>query len=544
MRLQPQNRWYLLPRPDVVVERSVEPQILKLDAAVDWIKRNKPLLWVGSIFSVPEPSRFPSGYALTRSLFDLIFPAAVTLPETARDQMFHGLVPRWPLEALFDEFESLHFDLSESVLAFFADLDGRASPNPLHDAMTRYYQLGLAAAPLCLTTNWDTLVEKAFRSKGYKVHAAGPAKMPGDEFGKSSGSERTMFVYHPHGSFETGDVVCSSFQEQQQLALHMSFKYHPLLLLGYSGYEPSLYRHLEYSGPQLWCIRDERDLDIPAKRRLLCRRNTQVFVGDMLELLRALELLDQDVSLSTSYLGLEGKIPPKVIEVIHCSIAASIEPRLCSDFVADALCSDYPEPELSFRLSSVIGAIDNHIRNRMASSELPLALMAAARFRDDEGLWLGLLAYLLRQEQSMRPETIDRILGYATEARKQTESADASERRALVAKLTQARTRCYRSFLGRPEQGDDDARNMFLNQVSWITLGNMALGAELTEVAAFACLRHGEEDLARGYFDTAASFYYLKGLWNAGRYSEWACNNAGNVKEYATSGVLRIPMPS
>jgi hypothetical protein len=455
--------------------------------------------------------------------------------------MIKGLMPRWSLEALFDEFESLHFDLSESLLAFFADLDGRSSPNPLHEAITRYYKQGLSAAPLCVTTNWDTLIEKAFRIKGYKVHTAGPAKLPPDDFGEPGGSERTISVYHPHGSFETRDVVCSSFQEQQQLAVHMGFKSHPLLFLGYSGYEPSLYRHLEYSGPQLWCIRDERDLDIPAKRRLLCRRGTQVFVGDMLELLRALQLLDQNVSLETSYLGLEGQIPPKVIEVIHCSIAARIEPRFCSDFLADAFCSDYPEPELSFRLSRIIGAVDNHIRNRIASSELPLALIAAARFRNNEGLWLGLLAYLLRHEQSMPSETIDRLLGYASEARKQAQPNDVSGRADLVVKLTQARTRCYRAFLGRPEQGDDDARNLALNQVSWITLGDMALGAELTEVAAFDCLRHGDEDHARGFFDTAATFYYLTGLWNAGRHSEWACSNIDRIKEYAMNGVLRIP---
>jgi hypothetical protein len=336
VRLQPETRWYLLPRPDLIVERSAEPQVLKLDDAVDWIKRNKPLLWVGSIFSVPEPSRFPSGYALTRSLLDLLFPAEEHAPEPERDRMIDSLMPHWPLEA---------------------EHDGRASPNPLHDAITRYYERGLSGTPLCVTTNWDTLIEKAFRSKGYKVHTAGPAKMPADDFGKPDGSDRTISVYHPHGSFETVDVVCSSFQEQQQLALHIGFKYRPMLFLGYSGYEPSLYRHLEYSGPHLWCIRNERDLDVPAKRRLLCRRGTQVFVGDMLELLRALQVLDQDVSLTTSYLGLEGQIPPEVIEVIHVSIAARIEPRFCSDFLADALCSDYPEPELTFRLSRINSAL-------------------------------------------------------------------------------------------------------------------------------------------------------------------------------------------
>jgi hypothetical protein len=180
----------------------------------------------------------------------------------------------------------------------------------------------------------------------------------------------------------------------------------------------------------------------------------------------------------------------------------------------------------------------------MASSELPLALMAAAQFRNDKRLWLGLLAYLLRHEQSIKPETIDRILGYATKARKQTESGDASRRSDLGARLTQARTRCYRSFLARPEQSDDDARNMGLNQVSWITLGDMALGAELTEVAAFSCLCHGEEDRARGFFDTAASFYYLTGLWNAGRHNEWASSNISRISrtfDFNRDGLANFP---
>jgi SIR2-like domain len=533
MKLQPKNQWLLLPRPDLVVELSTEPLILSLDAAVEWIKRNKPLLWVGSIFSVPEPSGFPSGYAVTRSLFDLIFPAHSKLPEPVRDGIINDLMPQWPLEALLDQFESVDFDLSESLLALFADHDGRARPNPLHDAITRYYEQGLSGVPLCVTTNWDTLIEKAFRTKGYQVHVGGPSEMPTNDFGKPGDDEKVISVYHPHGSFETQDVVCSSFQQQKQLSLHMGFKFHPMLLLGYSGYEPSLYRQLEYSSPQLWCIRSERDLEIPAKRRLLCRRDTHVFVGDMVELLRALGVLTESVDLTTPYLGLEGQIPPKVIEVIHCAVGARMKPRFCSDFLADALCSYYKEPELSFRLAKIIGAVDNHIRDRAYSSELPLALMAAARFRNDERLWLSMPAFVLRRDEPVRPEIIDLILGHAAEARKENQPARPSEGADFVTKLGQARTRCYRSFLARPEQEEDDARNLVLNHMSWITLGDMELGAELTEVAAFACLRQGEDDRARGHFDTAATYYYLTGLWNAGRLNEWACNNIDQVKDHA-----------
>jgi hypothetical protein len=140
------------------------------------------------------------------------------------------------------------------------------------------------------------------------------------------------------------------------------------------------------------------------------------------------------------------------------------------------------------------------------------------------------------------PEAIDRILAYADEARKQHRSEEDSESAKLISALSQARTRCYRSFLGRPEREEDDARDIALNQVSWMTLGNMALGAELAELAAFTCLNYGEEDRAKGFFGSAATCYYLTGLWNAGQLNEWASQNIEPLKRHAKDGTLRIPI--
>jgi hypothetical protein len=538
MKLKPEPRWLLLPRVDLLVDRSAEPTILDLSAAVEWVKQNKPLLWVGSIFSVPQPSGFPSGYAITRSLFDLIFPTESRLPEDTHERFLSELTPRWPLEALLDQFELLGFDLSESLLGFFADHNRVARPNTLHNAVVRYYERGYSGVPLCVTTNWDTLLERAFHARGYAVQTAGPSHMPDDRFGKAQDDAKIISVYHPHGSFETEDVVCSSFQEQQQLSLHMEFKFHPILFLGYSGYEPSLYRHLEYTAAQLWCIRDEADLHIPAKRRLLARRNTYVFVGDMLDLLRALHVLDDRPNLSSDQLGLDGPIPSEVIEVVHCAIAAALNPRFCARFLVESLLSHRTEPESAHKFRIAVDALQNHVRDRVTDHEVPLSLMAASHFVNDEQLWIGVLAYLLRSGQPIGVETIDDVLTRSEEARKEEDGAGGS----AAAALLRTRARCYRSFLGRPEREDDDVKDWKLNSVASTWLGNMALAAELMELAGFACLRDGDDDRAAGYLDTAATYYYLTGLWNAGQLNEWASRNIDVVRPHAKQNTLRIPM--
>lgn len=543
MRLKPNPAWKLLPRPDLFVERSDEPVILDLGAAVKWITNNKPILWVGSIFSVPEPSRFPSGYALTRSLFDLIIPEDDENPDFQREALISYLTPRWPLEALFDEFERLNCDI-DPVLKFFSDWDKHAEPNPLHMAITSYYERGLSAAPLCVTTNWDSMIEKAFRGKGYSVEVGGPAKVPLEDFGKPHIAERTMFVYHPHGSFECEDVVCSSFQEQQQLSLHIGWKFHPMLVLGYSGYEPSLYRQLEISSPQLWCIRDKDDLRTPSKRRLMCRRGTFVYIGDLRELLRELQLLEKDVNFRDNNIRLRGEFSQNVVKIIQCAITSQMHPQFCSELLADAICSNYEEPEMTSRLFAITRALDNHIRDRCLSPELALGLMTIAGFRNDEIVWVSLLAYLLRRKKAAGKGAVDLVLGYADEARKQRETFGLSKDFEGAYQLLRYRARFYKGFLGKSESVADDVRNVVQNQMPWMAMGDMALGAELTELAAFSCLFHDDDARALGYFDTAATYFYLVGLWNAGAHNEWACRNLAEVREYAKKYSLRIPMPT
>lgn len=480
MRLPHRTEWLLVPKPHRI-ERSPEPVVFDLEQAVEWINREKPLLWLGSIFSVPEPSGLPSGYALTSSLLELTFKED-SIAKGPQDQLIETVLPRWPLEALLDEFEWLDFDLSESLLSFFNDINNSVAPNSLHRAVTSYYQRGLASRPLCITTNWDTLQEQAFRMAGYSVVIGGPGEMPGAAFGTESGDPKTIFLYHPHGSFETEDVVCSLKRQQSQLALTFEIMRHPTLFLGYSGYEPSLYRRLEFRAGQLWCIRDRGDFEIPAKRRLLTKPNTFVFVGDIRELLKALGVLTEDVDLTSKYVALEGKIPPKVLEMVRLSIFAALSPDFCVQAFAETLLSFHDEPEATFRFITLMRGTISHIRNREPHPGLLLSLLSAARFRDSEQTWISLLAYLLRINGDVPSRIVEQLIRMADEAAtKAGEEGSFEDKGIYMPGVLLNRTKLYKSYVRAADRIDDEK----LYFVPALYGSDMAAEGENVEVLAF-----------------------------------------------------------
>jgi len=404
------------------------------------------------------------------------------VPEPARAGLIDSLIGKWPLERLLDEFELLHYDLSESLLDFFAEHNRTAAPNALHEAVVRYYETGLSGISLCVTTNWDTMLEKAFRVKGFSA-------LIGHNFEKTTVGKMVVSIYHPHGSFETRDVVCSYIREQQQLTMHLTFMSHPMLFLGHSGYEPSLYRNLEIDGAQLWCVRNESDLQIPSKRRILCRPNTFVYVGDMQKLLRALDVLDEDMSFESMHLARGGAIPPKVLEVIRMGMAANMDSRLCGHLLNDLITGDYKEPEATFRFRRLVLALDNHIRNRAARPEILDALTAAARFRNDGQLWYSQLSHVLRSSRAPDNALVQKLLAEADMAPK----VGGLRYDEAVATFIGARRRCYKAYLGKAERADDDPSSFMLSQYAGMAVGDLALSGELAEISAFTCCQRRRE---------------------------------------------------
>jgi hypothetical protein len=192
---------------------------------------------------------------------------------------------------------------------------------------------------------------------------------------------------------------------------------------------------------------------------------------------------------------------------------------------------------MTFRFIRILRAIDNHIRDRIDDAALPLALMAATRFRDDEQIWYSLLSYVLRFSPNLHDAVIQRLVRGANRAKRGKGLRYSKGSLPFV----RARSRCYKAYLGQPERPDDDASTFMLSQYSGMLLGDLALSGELAEMAAFTCLRKDEFDRAKGYFDTAATYYYLTGLWNGGRVSEWASQNVETLKAGVTLAGLRMP---
>lgn len=544
MRYEQQPAWLLLKKPDTLVIRQEQPTRLELSEAVRWVESQKPILWIGSVFSTPEPSGFPSGYAISRSIFDLIFPVESCSLSTGPRNDIDSLIRKWPLESLFDEFEALKFDLPNSLLRFFSRHDKQAMPNRLHGAVTEYYRQGKSRAPFCITTNWDSLLEKSFLSAGYEVQVGGPEKRPENTFWQHGEASRCISVFHPHGSFATGDVVCSFVREQQQLPLPVQLFSEPTLFLGYSGYEPSLYRNLEHNAGQLWCIRDESDLEIPAKRRLLSRPDTFAFVGDLRELLNALGLLEGHIDLESRELTQQVPLPRKVAELMQLAVAAKSDLGMCLGPLPEVLYGFFEEPEASLRYSTLIRGIRSHVRDRAAHPGIPLALMAAVGFRDDEELWVDCLAYLLRNAETVTLGVTERLISQAENSRlRQAEALQKEleeEAWQQVLAFRRSRARCYKAFLGRPEAEDDDVTEFMLNSYSPIALGDLGLAGELAELAGFASHRKGELERAAGFFDSAATFYYLDGLWRAGEFCESMSRRTHTIEPEAMMNTLFI----
>lgn len=536
IKIPDRAEWILFRFPGLKIERLSRPNILSLDQAVDWIKKERPIIWSGSIFSCPEPSCFPSGQSITNSILSLILRGA--LPPEHHDEIVQELSPHWPLEALLDEFEWVGFDLSESFLEFFGKHNKSAKPNPLHAAIVAYYQKGFAQKPLCITTNWDTLLEKAFRKNGFNAVAGGPDKVPGPSFGKDNGNAETIFIYHPHGSFSLHDVVCSYHREQRQLMISPDLFSQPTLFLGYSGYEPSLYFNLENHFGQLWCVRSMDDFEIPAKRRLLSRPNAFVYVGDVRELLRALGLLDNhDLELQTKELVLtRDGIPPKVLEVVGLRILSSLEPSACSNQLTQSHFAGYGEAESRVRYCTLMRAMIDHLRNRVDDPAIMQGLLSSAHFRNSEQLWISVLAFLLRHETDVPKEMVDLIMSRAQDAPSSGLWKEESPENIFVYGFGSCKQRgnIYKKHVGlretiaEPEEGkksEDLMSDETLSVMTGLYSADMGALGEFVEMLAFDQVRKEDFESASAYFDYAASCFYLRGLWNAGRINEWAAAN-------------------
>lgn len=546
LRLPYEGGWIFGRRPDGEVPRIPAPRVLTLDQSVDWIQSVKPILWTGSMLSVPPPSNFPSGLTVGTGLLQLMLGEP---PEDKAD-MFTLLARQWPLEVLLDELDSVADNCSRSLLTFFRQHDAIAMPNPLHFAIVDYYRRGLAYKPLCVTVNWDTLQEKAFRESNFDVVVGSPNMPPAKGFGESEISDR-LFIYHPHGSFDHEDVVCSHAQEVRQLAGSHAYAYllnligHPTLFLGYSGYEPSMYDYLLMRREEeLWCVRTNNDLELPLKRRLLSRPGVYVYVGDLRDLLKALGLLHGNIEFLPDKM-LQPAIPMSRAAYGHMQLVtlARANANFCATELIRIVASESGESESNYVYNSLMKILVNHMRDTPERSDVLAALLAAAGIRNTPQTWINVLACLLRSVGELEPRVINLYLERARKA--------LGDRKRIYSKrdlgsfslgVVRGRTEIYRHYLGYSTRfdGNDPPNWEWIHSRPNQAFADLGATGEFMEVLAFLTLRQGDFELASRYFDYAADQYYLQGLWRAGARVEWASTNTEQLLTAAHAGSLAI----
>lgn len=533
-KLPDTGHWVITRGLERRIRRSA-PKILNLEQTVGWIKEKKPLLWIGSVFSTPRPSAFPSGRALTISLLEIIFADAKA---QKKDALIQHLADSFPLELLLDEFDLIGYEISESMLDFFNQRNKTASPNLLHLAVVLYYKNRMAVRPICITSNWDNLLEKSFRENSYKIETFGPSSINDfKNFGRVGDEEKTVHVLHPHGSFETRDVICSFKQEQRRLMKPMSIELmeFPTLFLGYSGYEPSLYETLETGeNEQLWCIHDHSDLDIPAKRRLLSRPNVSVFIGDLRNLFQHLGILRGNVDFTNMHIG-NAIISEKATKIVRLSVIASLDIEFAMSNLSSTLLRANQGSERTLRAALLMKSMVNHIRNRSSHPGILSTLLAYSKFFDTEQLWITILAFLLRNSNSLDEIEVIKILRLAGRKFKPYSKGQFADLLVFTEFGLMGRGEIYRKFCKR-NAGVADAVNSadeIIRRHTYISLpmaaGDLPLSGEFAELLAFEYMREGKLDLAENCFDYAATQYYLSGLRKAGELNEWASKNAGSL---------------
>jgi hypothetical protein len=99
------------------------------------------------------------------------------------------------------------------------------------------------------------------------------------------------------------------------------------------------------------------------------------------------------------------------------------------------------------------------------------------------------------------------------------------------------RYEAFRSFL----RGHDNKKSPLSRGWNCAVLGDVGFFGEICELEGFSSLWNGDYDRARGFFDTAATHYYLDGCPQGGLAMEWASNNLDELRQKGKRWTLFIP---
>jgi hypothetical protein len=520
------GRWMLLRCDDVTLRRNPEPVILDIDEAVEWIRKHRPIPWLGSIFSVPPESNLPSGISVSQYLFEQLLISSGEDSSDVDNLFWNKFLPLFPLERLFDLCELIQIPAKSTLLDWFNDKSTSAKPNPLHFAIAEYCRSqGIAE---CVTTNWDSLFESAFESLNVSVKSVGPDEWFTEESATSSG----VTVFHPHGSFQNRNVICSFHAESRGVPLHPTEGTRSFMFLGYSGYEPSMYPHLERigHGNALWCVRKREDLLVPLRKRLLSLAGTVVFVGDVRELLRRLGYLGELVDFTNnSALPMDIHIHDRQRSLAN-DVIRSFLGTVSLKEAFESVKKASNEIEMFLRANFFSEYVGTLVRQRCSDAMLGQVIASVLATAPDflhkthliDQFWMWDIAFRVRTNQNFTSAHFDNM-------HRISRRDDLIEIAGSFGGRLKTQSLAYATFLDSANCDKVFSGDQYIMAMAF---GDKALQGELCEISAWNAFINGEVERATALLESAATYYYVSAIPQAGDRISAICRSIPGSTKY------------
>jgi len=241
---------------------------IQLDALAEHIRRNDLVVLAGAGISFAPPSCAP----LFRQLRDDLLRAFTIslkgyIPEDIEQtcqQLFHTAdSPRGPNEPVPEVlFEALDNVLDLCHLLRIQLLGGY--PNAQHRFIAGLLGRGIR---LLITTNFDNYFEQALINLNRQSLVCSDGKSIRASVGSYHQPGKLAPIWKPHGTLEVGQeetikvtlsqVARESYDSDKQQSLVDIFKHHPILVIGYSGYDHDIapiFKQASANGPGLYWL--------------------------------------------------------------------------------------------------------------------------------------------------------------------------------------------------------------------------------------------------------------------------------------------------
>jgi hypothetical protein len=304
------------------------------------------------------------------------------------------------------------------------------------------------------------------------------------------------------------------------------------MFLGYSGYEPSMYPHLERigHGNALWCVRKREDLLVPLRKRLLSLAGTVVFVGDVRELLRRLGYLGELVDFTNnSALPMDIHIHDRQRSLAN-DVIRSFLGTVSLKEAFESVKKASNEIEMFLRANFFSEYVGTLVRQRCSDAMLGQVIASVLATAPDflhkthliDQFWMWDIAFRVRTNQNFTSAHFDNM-------HRISRRDDLIEIAGSFGGRLKTQSLAYATFLDSANCDKVFSGDQYIMAMAF---GDKALQGELCEISAWNAFINGEVERATALLESAATYYYVSAIPQAGDRISAICRSIPGSTKY------------